>query len=611
MLPLFLHPLAFVGLLGVPALVAIYLFRNRFRRLPVSSLMLWVDARESRQGGTRLRTLQTPLLFLLELLAILFLVFAAADPYVRVRQSTRPLVVILDDSFSMHAGGARSPREQAIAALKAQLHAAPPWSVRFVVAGSTPRLLGEAARSPSEALSQLDGWRCLSPESRLGPAVALAGEAAGDQALLLVLTDHAPEEGAVQGKGRLQWWSFGQPRENVAFVGASRVPLDAASRCLFEVANLSDAPAKRTFTIERAEGGELHRSTIELSPGQVRRVTLSLPEWVGPVKARLDPDDLPLDDAVDLQPAQPRPVRVSLRLADARLRDLLTRGLEATRGVKMVPGAPDLLVTDLPGDPAAPEAAWVVQVLGGEKPTAFSGPFILSRTHPLTDGLSLRGAVWGVGKDTPELDGDPVVMAGNVALLTDTERRAVSGVASRLLRLRFRLDASSVQSSPDWPILLANLISWRSSLLPGPERANVRVGEQATVNLPPPSSRGQPEGARADDGEARARLTAPGQAPREVPARQRSVTWVASEPGVWKVTAGGESWEVSANLLDVAESDLRRAASGRWGDWLDEAFLRSEFRPGAWLLVLLLLAVACVHLALMRSPRGGEGKVGE
>ena len=74
------YPLALLGLAGVPLLVGIYLLRNRFRRQPVSSLMLWLDAREVRQGGTRIRRLQTPLLFLLELLAILLLVLAAAEP---------------------------------------------------------------------------------------------------------------------------------------------------------------------------------------------------------------------------------------------------------------------------------------------------------------------------------------------------------------------------------------------------------------------------------------------------------------------------------------------------------------------------------------------------
>src|SRR5262245_21989651 len=143
MLPLFIYPLAFFGLLGVPALIAIYLFRNRFRRQLVSSLMLWVDARESREGGPRLRHLQMPLLFLLELLVIVFLVFSAAEPFFRVRQSSRPLVVVLDDSFSMLAGGDNSPRAQAIAALGKQLAEAPPYSVRFILAGEKPQVLAE------------------------------------------------------------------------------------------------------------------------------------------------------------------------------------------------------------------------------------------------------------------------------------------------------------------------------------------------------------------------------------------------------------------------------------------------------------------------------------
>src|SRR5580692_4473370 len=117
MLPIFIYPLALIGLIGVPLLVGIYLLRNRFRRQPVSSLMLWLDAREARQGGTRIRRLQTPLLFLLELLAILLLVLAAAEPRIRLSQTARPLVVVLDDSFSMLAGGAESPRQEAIAAV--------------------------------------------------------------------------------------------------------------------------------------------------------------------------------------------------------------------------------------------------------------------------------------------------------------------------------------------------------------------------------------------------------------------------------------------------------------------------------------------------------------
>src|SRR4051812_23213307 len=101
MIPLLTTPVALWGLLAIPALVAIYWLRNRFRRHPVSSLMLWIDPRQPRSGGTRLHRLQTPLLFLLELLALLLLVLAAAEPRVPLAQGSPPWVVVLDDSYSM------------------------------------------------------------------------------------------------------------------------------------------------------------------------------------------------------------------------------------------------------------------------------------------------------------------------------------------------------------------------------------------------------------------------------------------------------------------------------------------------------------------------------
>ena len=59
---------------------------NRFQRRVVSSLMLWQDQREARDGGLRVQRIQTPLLFFLEILALLLL---AAQGRPR-RRSTAP-----------------------------------------------------------------------------------------------------------------------------------------------------------------------------------------------------------------------------------------------------------------------------------------------------------------------------------------------------------------------------------------------------------------------------------------------------------------------------------------------------------------------------------------
>src|SRR5436853_457944 len=101
MLPVFTTPLAFVGLLALPALAAIYLLHNRSRPHVVSSLLLWTDTRTAPEGGRTVERLRPPLSFWFELLALLLLVLAAAGPQVWSAPGARPVVVVLDDSFSM------------------------------------------------------------------------------------------------------------------------------------------------------------------------------------------------------------------------------------------------------------------------------------------------------------------------------------------------------------------------------------------------------------------------------------------------------------------------------------------------------------------------------
>ena len=166
MIPTFTFPLGFLSLFAIVGLAAIYLLHTRSRRYPVSSLMLWVNQQQARQGGLRLERLQTPLLFFLELLAIILLALAVAAPIVRTTQGTIPLMVVLDDSFSMLAGVDETPKSRAIAALKEEL--APPgfnpftrrsYAVRYVLAGTEPQVLNEAARTVDETIDQLDAWQ--------------------------------------------------------------------------------------------------------------------------------------------------------------------------------------------------------------------------------------------------------------------------------------------------------------------------------------------------------------------------------------------------------------------------------------------------------------------
>ena len=603
MLPIFVSPLAFVGLLALPALAAIYLLRNRHRRQPVSSLLLWLDPRESRDGGTRLRRLRTPLLFFLELAFLLLLVLAAAGPHVHRSEGARPLVVVLDDSFSMLAGDDDSARNRAVKALEEEFRRSPRSSVRLVLAGDRPTLLGEPARTAGELSALLEQWRCQATSACLDESLALASEVGGELALLLVLTDQEPNQRppllalragdppllalragdppllALRAGGRVAWWAFGEPRPNLAFVNAARTAHDGSDRCLLEVANLADAPRTTTLVIT-ADGRELQRSTLNLQPQAGHRIAFQLQEGTPALQARIDDDDLNLDNHVDLLPTSSRPVRVDVRVGSEPLRTLVNKAvLAAGRGAVRSARA-DLVVTDAAElDDLDPEA-WMVQLLAEKDATVFVGPFVLDRAHPLTAGLSLQGTKWASGKKGT-LEGSPVIMAGNVPLLTDAESTA----GRHTLRLRFRPDLSTLQDSPNWPVLFANLVEWRGAALPGLNRTNVRLGEEVVLTLPSFSGR--------------VHLRTPDGTTTEIPVQNRRAVVRADRVGVYELRAGADTFSFACNALRREESDLRRGASGRWGDWRDDTSLRLEYRGIAWLFLLLALAMGTLHMALV------------
>ena len=102
--------------------------------------------------------------------AIILLALAVAAPIIRTSRGAIPLIVVLDDSFSMLAGVNDTPRSRAIAALEKELDTEGlnplvnrRYAVRYVLAGAEPQILSDAAKTAHEATAQLEDWRCLSP----------------------------------------------------------------------------------------------------------------------------------------------------------------------------------------------------------------------------------------------------------------------------------------------------------------------------------------------------------------------------------------------------------------------------------------------------------------
>ena len=592
MIPTFTLPLGFLSLLAIPGLVAIYLLRTRSRRYPVSSLMLWVNQQQARQGGLRVERLQTPLLFFLELVAIVLLALAVAAPIIRTTQGAIPLMVVLDDSFSMLAGGDDTPRSRAIAALEEQLapqgfnpFANRRYAVRYVLAGTEPQVLNEATRTADEAIAQLDAWRCLSPSADLGAAISLAAELGGQKTLILVLTDEPPPQ--ILGEDRMQWWAFGNPRANIAFVNATRTATNSGERCLLEITNLSSHVGSTELIVEVDDAAvqesppPLRRSTLAIDSRATRRIFLNLPPETPLLRARIGDDILAIDNEVLLLPQRRKPVLVDVRIQEPRLRSLVEDALASTDRVVLAKTGPELVFLDDTTAADDSAEAWSLRVISEPESSAYLGPFVINLTHPLTEGLSLDGVVWGAGAKE-QFMGTPIITAGNVPLLTDTERFT----GAHEIRLRLRPDLSTLQNSPNWPILMWNLLQWRASQTPGLERINLRLGEVAVLTTKLGITSVE---VVSPDGETLVR-----------PVLDRAINLKAEAVGIYEIRAGVDKYAFSSNALYQAESDLTNKATGRWGDWGEATLRWWGYHSFAWFFLLLALGILTLHLILVK-----------
>jgi hypothetical protein len=581
MIPLLIYPLALLALTSLPALAAIYILRNRFRRRPVSSLVLWRFNVQPKPGGAKVHRLQLPLLFFLELLGLLLLVVAAAGPCWQLPQSTRPLIVVLDDSFSMRAvHDRRSAQTRAVDFLEKMFRRRPPPSTRFILAGTQPRLLGTPVRSGMEAGRLLAQWQCWSPDAAIDSAVTLADELGKQQANILVITDRQPAEEKISNP-RLEWRAFGRPLDNLALVNASRTAFGDQDRCLLEIANFSGEPRTTTLLVQ-AGSNNVQRPAISIAARDRQRLVFSVPATTPLLRATLDADPLIEDNEVRLLPPIRKHVRVQVALTNEVLNNLVGRTLEATGLRAAISANPELIIRE--SDAAASSNAWSLRWLISTGATAYVGPFIVDHSHPLSEGIALAGVVWAASTLTNPAGEVPILLAGNTPLLS----ARADALGRRHLTLNFNPDLSTLQNTPDWPILFWNLLQWRAAESPGLKESNARLGAEVELK-----TTGEP-----------VTIIQPDNTTTSFPKTGGTLALETPLPGLYSVMTGFVTNQFAVNPLAAVESDLSHAATGLWGGWSEETERRLEGTSAVWVFGLAALALLTVHLYLVAAGKG-------
>jgi hypothetical protein len=582
----FATPLGLLALLAIPAIVAIHLFRRRFPVRPIAGLFLWQDPRQTPVEGRRVDRLPITSSLILECLAALALALILAGARVWTAGVDQHLVVLLDDSASMSAANAEgeSARDRAAQRALAEVERLGARArITLVLSGERPAVLAGPAAFVVEARSALDGWTPAAAHHSLALGIRLARELAGQQGKLMVMSDTTPAaRGEAEIAGAL-WASVGQPLPNVGIIAAERTisPDEGRGTVSLTLGNYSRSPVRRRVAVTAA-GKEVLAREIELPPG-TSSLTLPLPPGLPLIHVGLSDDALARDNSVVLAEPRPRIVGIENRLQEGRGREALGRAIDALSGVTRAESGHLAFVEGRDLDRPSAPGVWPVGF--GRAPETwsargesrnFAGPFLLEKRHPLLLGVTLGGVVWTGAVPLAAGAVHPLVSAGDQALLAVSALSPARSEPAVLFNLD--LDRTNLIRSPDWPILVSNIVEMRRESLPGPDRWNYRVGEWIRVRL-----------GRDPKGPLRFRC---GGVERTLPAG-RQLEFIAPSPGgPLQILEGDEVlFEIGVNFLDEVETDLRNLATADVGEQADRAGLRAEGGPASDPLFWFLLAI--------------------
>lgn len=311
-----LAPLALIGLIAIPIIVAFYMLRLRRPTQPVSSTLLWQQLVRDVEANAPWQKLRRSLLLLLQLLLALLLAFVVARPFSEHPAGlAQDLVLVVDASASMSATDVFPDRlTYAKRIAQEQLARVPSdGRVSVIAAGDTARVVANEATDRGRISQAINSIQASTSASDLTDALKLANSLAkrARGAEVLVVTDDAFSASVdVNLEVPVQVLTVGRERDNQAIAAlAVRADPSGLKRTLFvSVANYSAANVGRSLHI-LADGTPVTARDLYLDPLTRADVVIDeLPAGTSVVEARLTPatggdepsgppDYLPLDDA--------------------------------------------------------------------------------------------------------------------------------------------------------------------------------------------------------------------------------------------------------------------------------------------------------------------------
>jgi Ca-activated chloride channel homolog len=523
-----LTPAALALAVLLPIIIAMYLLKLRRTEQVVSSVYLWRRMVRDVEANAPWQRLRRNLLMFLQLLFLLALIIALAQPFTWAEGvAGQAAIFIIDNSASMAATDTPPNRLEAAKDQARRLVDGLPDDARVTVmsAGDSAQVLAASTQNRRQIYQAIESIELTTGSSNLAAALSLASAIASRQpdTDVIILSDgRAPLPDRLALHGRARYYPIGVSGDNqaISLLTLETSSSGSAATAFAQITNYGPETAARRMELY-ADGLLVNAYDLEVPPGGIQAIIADdLDAGTGYVEARLQGQDaLHLDDRAWAVRQDTTPVSVRL-VTEGNLFLFTALSLLPGMEIEVVHpgdfetgdyGAADVQTENGTGNASSalqeqltifdtyvpitatlpagsllfispPRSTELFSVVGTLETPALR---IVDTSDPLVSNLSLTevnvlDAVrislppWAravVAGDTPTQSG-PMLMVGEVG----GQRAAI---------LAFDLRRSDLPLQIAFPLMMANLTSW---LVPGrsgglPEQ--VDPGAAISLALPP------------------------------------------------------------------------------------------------------------------------------
>ncbi|MHC0036610.1 VWA domain-containing protein [Pseudoneobacillus sp. C159] len=262
----FLFPWFFLLSLFIAAVVLFYFFRKQYEERRISSNLLWEQVLNEWQASPWLKKLQQNLLFWLQLLALLLLMFALVRPFwLQNELRGEQLMLIVDTSATMAAKHEETTRfdyaKQELRDLADRLSG---QEVTLIRAGAKPEILLSKETDSSTIKRSIEGLELTYDHEAMEKAVQLAVSlSSGQDTSIHIFSDRVKREALKGVEQYVEVHNIGEKIDNLALLSFGVAPINEQITGVAVLENQSSQAKELNFQIH-SEKEKLYEKTITL-----------------------------------------------------------------------------------------------------------------------------------------------------------------------------------------------------------------------------------------------------------------------------------------------------------------------------------------------------------